>query len=139
MYSKEARRDYYRKWSVGKVYRNRPAIGSNRFFSNASARMKNKAEESKLDFNLNTQYLKDIFPIDGKCPALKLTFKKGIDGISRDESPTIDRIDNKLGYTKGNVQWVSRLANYIMSSATPDQVIQVGEYFKNMMEKKDAA
>ena len=65
--------------------------------------------------------------------------KKGINGISRDESPTIDRINNKLGYIKGNVQWVSKLANQIMTSATPDQVVQVGNYFKKIVEKKNAA
>ena len=139
MYSKEVRRDYFRKWSIGKVYRNKPPIGSNRFFSNASARIKNKAEELKLDFNLDPHYLKNIFPVDGKCPALNMPFEKGTNGISRDESPTVDRIDNKLGYLKDNVQWVSRLANNIMTSATPDQVIKVGEYFKNMMEEKNAA
>jgi len=139
MYSKEVRRDYFRKWSIGKVYRNKPPIGSNRFFTMSSSRIKNKAEELKLNFNLDSNYLKDIFPVDGKCPALKLTFEKGTNGISRDESPTIDRINNKLGYIKGNVQWVSKLANQIMTSATPDQVIKVGEYFKQITEKKNAA
>ena len=46
---------------------------------------------------------------------------------------------SELGYVKGNVQWVSKLANNIMSSATPDQVIQVGNYFKQITEKKNAA
>ena len=139
MYSKEARRDYFRKWSIGKVYRNRPAIGSNRFFTNASSKLKNKAKELKLDFNLDSNYLKDIFPVDGKCPALNLTLEKGTNGVSKDESPSLDRINNKLGYIKGNVQWVSKLANQIMTSATPDQVVQVGNYFKKIVEKKNAA
>ena len=135
--TKQRKRDYFRKWEIGKDYRNKPAIGSDRFFSTSCAKIRLKAEKSKLDFNLNSQYLKDIFPVDGKCPALKFTLEKGINGIGTDRSPSLDRINNKLGYTKDNVQWVSRLANQIMSSATPDQVIQVGTYFKKIAEGVD--
>ena len=130
----DKQREYQRKWMQQKD-RNRPPIGSNRFFSNACSKMKNKANELGLDFNLDATYLKDIFPVDGKCPALRFTLEKGINGIGTDSSPSLDRINNKLGYTKDNVQWVSRLANQIMSSATPDQVIQVGEYFKRVTEE----
>ena len=59
---------------------------------------------------------------------IMLPFERGR-GHSHSQSPTIDRIVPANGYVKGNVQWVSRLANVIMSDATPDQVLQVGEYF----------
>ena len=61
--------------------------------------------------------------------------EKGTEGVSTFCSPSIDRINPNLGYIKGNVQWVSKLANQIMSDATPDQVIMVGEYFKNITKE----
>ena len=33
-------------------------------------------------------------------------------------SPTLDRIEPKLGYIKGNVEFVSNIANCMMTSAT---------------------
>lgn len=40
----------------------------------------------------------------------------------------LDRIIPGLGYTKGNVIWVSRLANQIKSNATPGEILAVGRY-----------
>ena len=98
-----------------------------------------RAKEKELPINIDIEYLRDIWPEDDKCPALDIEFRQGNNGISLDSSPSLDRINNKLGYIKGNVQWISKLANQIMSSATPDQVIQVGNYFKKITEEKNAA
>ena len=98
-----------------------------------------RAKEKELPINIDIEYLRDIWPEDDKCPALDIKFRQGNNGISVDSSPSLDRIVPKLGYIKGNVQWISKLANQIMSSATPDQVIQVGNYFKQITEKKNAA
>jgi hypothetical protein len=130
----DKQREYQRGW-MQKLNRNRPPIGSKRFFSNACSKMKNKSKKLKLDFNLDPTYLKDIFPVDGKCPALGLTLEKSINGVGADKSPSLDRIIPKLGYIKGNIQWVSRLANQIMTNATPDQVIMVGDYFKKVIKE----
>ena len=51
-------------------------------------------------------------------------------------SPNIDRIDNNKGYTMDNVIVVSALANTIKTSATPDQIIKVGEFYKKLYEEK---
>jgi hypothetical protein len=45
----------------------------------------------------------------------------------------MDRIDNSRGYVKGNVIIVSQLANRIKTSATPDQIITVGQFYKNLV------
>ena len=98
-----------------------------------------KAKKLGLDYSLNYEYVKNIWPSDNKCPALGIEFKQGVNGKPIDSSPSLDRILPELGYTKGNVQIVCNLANKIMQNATPDQVIQVGEYFKKITEEKNAA
>ena len=95
---------------------------------------KKRAEKFNVDFNLPEQYVKSIYPKDGKCPALVIKLKK-LDGSN---APSLDRIIPKLGYVEDNVQWVSKLANQIMSNATPEQVIQVGQYFKKITEESGA-
>ena len=96
---------------------------------------KKRAKKFNIDFNLTEEYVESIYPKDGKCPALEIKLKRK-DGAN---APSLDRIIPSLGYVEGNIQWVSKLANQIMSSATPDQVIQVGNYFKKITEKKNAA
>ena len=109
-------------------------LGSDAFFTDRLSTIRLRAKEKGFDFNLTKQYLKDIYPKDNKCPALGIEFKVGTEG-GRATSPSVDRIDNSKGYIKGNIIWVSSLANMIMTSATPQQVLDVGKFFKNQMEK----
>ena len=95
-----------------------------------------RAKQKNLPFNLTSKYIKEIWPEDNKCPALGIDLKKGEEsGTGRRHAPSLDRIIPELGYMKGNVQIVSLLANQIMSDATPDQVIMVGEHFKKVTEE----
>ncbi len=59
------------------------------------------------------------------CPVLgiKLTMHTGtrMQG-GRPDSPSLDRIDNNIGYVKGNIQVISHLANSMKSTATPEQL-----------------
>ena len=110
-------------------------LGSDAFFTDRLSTLRVRAKEKSFDFNLTKQYLKDIYPEDNKCPALGIEFKVGTEG-GRATSPSVDRIDNSKGYIKGNIIWVSSLANMIMTSATPQQVLDVGKFFKNQMENR---
>ena len=92
-----------------------------------------KSKNLNMDFNIDASYLKEIFPTDKKCPALGMPFKVGYEG-GVSNSPSLDRIDNSKGYIKGNVVWVSMLANTIKTSATPEQIIRVGEFYKQLDE-----
>jgi len=126
---RQENKEYFQKYRQEKDYcKEKPWV-----------RMTMRAKKRKnLPFNITAEYVKSIWPEDNKCPALGIEFKRGV-GKSIDSSPTLDRIDNSKGYIKGNVQIVCNLANKIMSSATPEQVIQVGKHFKKVMEKKNAA
>ena len=96
---------------------------------------KNRAKQKNIYFELTEQDIKDVWPEDNKCPALGIPLKRN-EGVLCDNSSSLDRVDNNKGYTKDNIQIVSMLANQIMSCATPDQVIKVGQYFKELIDSK---
>ena len=93
-----------------------------------------RAKQKNLPFNLSTEYLKEIWPEDNKCPALGITMKRG-DFCVTAHSPTLDRIIPELGYIKGNVQVVSALANRIMSNATVNQVMAVAKHYEKITKE----
>jgi len=97
---------------------------------------KQRAIKYNLPFNITEQDIKDVWPIDNKCPALDIEFIIGGRDTMNYDSPSLDRIIPSKGYVKGNIQIVSALANNIMSNATPEQVIKVGQYFKKLIDNK---
>lgn len=82
-------------------------------------RSKARAKDRGIEFTIDKS---DII-IPEVCPILgmPLVIKSGSSGGS-DCSPALDRIDNSKGYTKGNVQVISHLANMMKSSATVEQL-----------------
>lgn len=89
-----------------------------------------RAAFKNLPFDITFDYLKSIYPADSKCPALSIEMVWGGGESGSRNSPSLDRTVPAKGYVKGNVVWMSLLANSIKSDATPDQVIRVGEYLK---------
>ena len=78
---------------------------------------KRRARLKNLAFNLSSDYLEKIFPKTCICPILG--YKMKVANISLGKlSPTLDRINPRLGYTKGNVEFVTNIANLMMTSAT---------------------
>ena len=91
------------------------------------ARIKSRAIQYGLPFDLT----RDDIPLITHCPVFGFELKIG-DGVVSPQSPSLDRIDPNLGYVKGNVIVISNKANLIKSSATPDEILKVGEFFKNL-------
>jgi hypothetical protein len=86
---------------------------------------KKRAHKKGLEFNLT---IEDI-NIPEYCPVLgiKLVF----DNYKMlDDSPTLDRIDSKKGYIKGNVCVISSRANQIKSNGSIDEHQKVIDYMK---------
>lgn len=60
------------------------------------------------------------------CPELGIPLEWDLPKAS-DDSPSIDRINNLLGYVPGNVRVISRRANRLKNDATDDELILMGE------------
>jgi len=88
---------------------------------------KARAKEKNWDFNLDESDI--IFPV--YCPILGIELVRGGVGIQTFNSPSIDRIDSKKGYIKGNVRIISLRANMMKNDASS---LELQEFCKNIMK-----
>jgi len=91
---------------------------------------KRAEKERGITCNLD---LTDIV-IPEHCPYLgiKLTTTRGAGQL--DTNASIDKIDPNLGYTKGNVEIISRKANRMKNNASPRELVLFAE---NVLGRKD--
>jgi hypothetical protein len=86
--------------------------------------LKSRAKKNNIPFNLDLEDMK----IPDECPVLKIPlYREAIKGGKRgpkQNSPSIDRIDNTKGYIKENIQVISHRANTMKGSATPEELLQ---------------
>jgi hypothetical protein len=100
-------------------------------------KFKARALEKKLPYDLDLDFLVNIFPKDNKCPVLGLELKMGGNkGIMNPESPSLDRIIPEKGYTKDNVIWVSVKANAMKSVGTVDDLEKVAKFYRRLENEK---
>jgi len=71
----------------------------------------------------------DDVAIPERCPVFGFLLDTGLNCGRSDYSPSLDRINNNLGYIKGNVLVVSWLANRIKNDATPEQLRTVADFY----------
>ena len=129
--NKERLTEYQKEYDKSRA---KPTTEVYRYFGERASKLKIKSRKNKILYDLDGKYLQSIYPEDGKCPALNVEMKAGYDSDWR-LSPSVDRIDPSGGYVRGNVIWVSWLANCIKTSATPKQIITVGEFYKQLEEE----
>lgn len=96
--------------------------------------IKSRAKRTGIEFNLDWQDI-DI-PI--LCPALGIPIVVGTnEGMKKGpsaNSPSVDRIDNTKGYTKGNIQVLSHKANTMKNSASPEQLVRFAKWILYIYE-----
>lgn len=78
---------------------------------------KNRAKRKNIEFDIS----EDDFELPSICPLLNIPMWKNPDKACPN-SYSLDRIDPKKGYIKGNVWVVSKRANAIKSDATLEEL-----------------
>ncbi len=98
--------------------------------SRAAGYAKYRSNKKGLEYNIDTKYLMSIWPKDNKCPILGYTMRPAQDGSSGQDnySPSLDRIDPRKGYIKGNCEWVCSLANSMMTAAEGPDLIRFAKW-----------
>lgn len=126
-YVRNAREYTYRQGSCIECMR----LNNKEWHANNPARAmlrsaKKRASANGVPFELTIEDIK----IPKKCPVLGIPLIAGaVNGGSTNNSPSIDRIKPELGYVVGNILIVSMLANQIKSSATPEQIMKVAQFY----------
>lgn len=78
-------------------------------------KIKSRAKKFNRDFDLDAQYLRDMFNHqDGKCALSGIPLEQSFNhqDIENPFQISVDRIDNKKGYIKGNIRLVCLMINY---------------------------
>jgi len=95
----------------------RPAASVKLLLMKAKARAKKRGEEFLIT--------ETDLCIPDTCPLLDIPLFASKGPSWCPNSPTIDRIDNTLGYVPGNVWVISWRANSLKSNATPDELTKL--------------
>lgn len=93
--------------------------------------LNNKRRQCKalgVEFSLDES---DVSPLPTVCPVLGIVLNYVVtSGRPEDNSPSIDRFDNDLGYVHGNVRVISNRANRLKSDGTKEEHLKIAEYMK---------
>jgi hypothetical protein len=99
------------------------------------SRAKSRAKTKGLDFDLDKS---DII-IPKLCPILGIPIIrehiKGRKPGPTPNSPSIDRINNKKGYIKGNIMIISHKANTMKHDASPEELLRFARWIINTYEE----
>jgi hypothetical protein len=94
--------------------------------SNAISCIRARARKKGIPFNLTVQDILDIIPKDRKCSALGVQIIwGGRNGKMHSYSPSIDRINPRLGYVPGNVAMISKKANTMKQDITDSNELRL--------------
>lgn len=85
---------------------------------------KTRAAKKGLPFTIE---ISDIDFSGKKCPIFDCELERS-EGKLAWNSPSIDRINSKLGYVKDNIQIISTKANTMKSNATKEQLIKFARW-----------
>ena len=130
----EKRRIREQKWrdENRQLHRDRRrTIRLNNFQNTLLRSIRNRAKQDNMDFNLEKHDIKLL----KQCPIL------GIDIIicdsMKEQSISVDRIDNNKGYIKDNIVCISNRANKLKKDATLEELWLVYNKYKKLKEDKE--
>lgn len=109
--------------------RARQARDPKRYNRNREGLMLHKAKRRALDLGVPFNITRADIQIPDTCPILGIRLAAG-DGVSRDSSPSLDRIIPEMGYVPGNVAVISQRANQIKNSGTADEHDMIARWIR---------
>lgn len=90
------------------------------------ASLKYRAKQRGLPFDLT----KDDLVLPVTCPVLGIPIIVGAGQNAHPNCPSVDRLDNSLGYTKDNIFIISNRANLLKKDATVDELKALVRYME---------
>lgn len=89
---------------------------------------KKRAKKYNLPFDIDVEYLESIMTTH--CPVFGTPFNLGRmgEGYDTKASPSLDRVIPEYGYLKGNVVFISNLANLIKQNVTETELYAVADW-----------
>ena len=110
-------------------WRNKCIEYPNIMFGRALANSRNRALKKQIDFNLDRDYIIKLFKDQsGKCyySGIELNIvKKNADTIHDPLKMTLDCIDPKKGYVRGNVVWCAYCVNAFKQKMNIGQMVDI--------------
>ena len=120
-YRKNIEKERARARAYSKVDRKKQEITTNGIITNILKRVKNSATNRGFANNLTREYIEElIIKSEGKCAL------SGVVMSTKHNDPlkvSIDRINNKRGYVKGNVRLVTVVANRARNSGSDKDLL----------------
>lgn len=98
---------------------------------------KSRAKAKGQMFGLTEEDIKPI--VVAECPVLGIPMDYYAKGLNKNDTATIDRINNLKGYIPGNIWFISHLANSMKRNATPEQLIKFAKWVLNTYTGKAAS
>lgn len=97
-------------------------------FKLKASRARSRSQFLKVPFDLDAEYLESIWT--GVCPVLGVSISITEKDRSDEFAAELDRFVPALGYTKGNVAFLSRRANRLKNNVTTKELEQLIEWMK---------
>jgi hypothetical protein len=97
-----------------KVYFDSYSVPNEKSLKKILSKCAGRAKELSLNFDLTVDFVLALYESqNGKCAltGLEFDYARDINFVRRPFAPSIDRIDNKKGYTKDNVRFVCVAVN----------------------------
>lgn len=117
-------------------------VGVGQLSNNYYLRLKNSAYKRNIEFNIDINYLWNLFEKQNETCNLS-SLKISLIGRDRhlkgkEQTASVDRIDNSKGYIEGNVQWVHKEINRMKGSLNQNEFIEFCKIIATHNQEKHA-
>lgn len=99
-------------------------------------RIRNKLRRDGLPPDITHQDILDAIPADNICPALGVKLAFGTTLARKWDGPSVDKIDPRKGYVRGNLCVISYRANAIKQDCTdPNDLRRIADYMEKALAR----